>query len=179
MSTPGPTIVFCPACGAHNQPDARFCQSCGQTMTPVSPVPVTGSIAAYASHPYGGFWIRVLAWLIDIVLVYCVVLPLAFLARIGFHLFGSLLYVAGTWLYFSLLTSSEWQATVGKRVCDLRVTDLEARRLSFGRATLRYFSKILSGLILGIGYLMVAFTERKQGLHDLIAGTLVMKGRTP
>jgi uncharacterized RDD family membrane protein YckC len=59
------------------------------------------------------------------------------------------------------------------------VTDLEGRRIGFGRATGRYFAKILSALILGIGFLMVAFTQRKQGLHDMIAGTLVVRGTAP
>jgi uncharacterized RDD family membrane protein YckC len=57
----------------------------------------------------------------------------------------------------------------------IRVTDLDGGRISFGRATGRYFGKILSGLILGIGFLMAAFTERKQALHDLLAGTLVVR----
>jgi len=57
----------------------------------------------------------------------------------------------------------------------IRVTDLEGRRVSFGRATARHFSKILSGLICDIGYVMAGFTERKQGLHDMIASTLVIR----
>ena len=59
------------------------------------------------------------------------------------------------------------------------VTDLEGRRIGFGKATGRHFAKILSALILGIGFLMVAFTQRKQGLHDILAGTLVVKGQAP
>lgn len=177
MSTPGPTVVFCTACGAHNQPDARFCQSCGQTMTPVAAIPVTGSIAAFATHPFGGFWIRLVAWLVDIVLIYCVVLPLAFIAGFGLHFFGGAISMFGSWLYFSILESSSWQATVGKRIWDLRVTDLNGQRISFGRATGRYFAKWLSAMILFIGFLMIAFTERNQGLHDMLAGTLVRKGK--
>jgi uncharacterized RDD family membrane protein YckC len=74
------------------------------------------------------------------------------------------------------LESSKWQATVGKSVMNLRVTNLEGRRISFGHATGRFFAKIVSSLIpLAIGYIMAAFTERKQALHDLIAGTLVLK----
>jgi uncharacterized RDD family membrane protein YckC len=57
----------------------------------------------------------------------------------------------------------------------LKVTDLYGNRISFERATGRHFAKILSAMILCIGYLMVAFTERKQGLHDLLAGTLVRR----
>ena len=172
MSTAGSTVVFCTACGAHNAPDARFCQSCGQAMVPVQPVPITGSVAAYAEHPYGGFWIRVLAWLIDVVIIGLIV-PLAMLS--GTHVVGFGLGVFGGWLYEALLTSSSMQATLGKLILGLRVTDLQGQRISFGTATIRHFAKYLSGLILGIGYLMVAFTDRKQGLHDMIAGTLVQK----
>jgi len=83
--------------------------------------------------------------------------------------------VAG-WLYFSLCESSSWQGTVGKKVLGLRVTDMNGHRIGFGKATGRYFGKILSGLILGVGFIMIAFSEQKQGLHDMLAGTLVVKG---
>ena len=79
------------------------------------------------------------------------------------------------WLYEALMTSSSWQATVGKRVLNLKVTDDFGNRISFGRATARYFSKILSGMILCIGFIMAAFTDRKKALHDMIAGTVVVK----
>ena len=80
------------------------------------------------------------------------------------------------WLYHSLLESSSWQGTVGKKVLGLTVTDLNGHRISFGRATGRYFGQILSAMICFVGFIMVAFTERKQGLHDMMAGTLVLKG---
>jgi len=80
-----------------------------------------------------------------------------------------------TWLYYTLLESSNWQATLGKKAVGLKVTDLQGEQIGFGRANARYWSKILSGLILMIGFLMVAFTEKKQGLHDRIAKTLVVQ----
>jgi len=67
------------------------------------------------------------------------------------------------------------QATLGKRIVGLKVTDLAGNRIGFGRATGRHFAKMLSSMIMNIGYIMVAFTDRKQGLHDMLAGTLVMK----
>ncbi len=79
------------------------------------------------------------------------------------------------WLFYSLFESSSWQATPGKKLLQLKVTDLYGNRIGFGKATGRYFAKLLSGLILGIGFIMVAFTEKKQGLHDMMAGTLVVK----
>jgi uncharacterized RDD family membrane protein YckC len=79
------------------------------------------------------------------------------------------------WLYFAGLESSSMRGTLGKRACGLIVVDMEGRRLTFLRATARYFSKILSALVLLVGYLMIAFTERRQGLHDLIASTVVLR----
>jgi uncharacterized RDD family membrane protein YckC len=73
------------------------------------------------------------------------------------------------------LTSSSWQGTVGKRLLRLKVTDEAGNRIGFGRATGRFFAKILSNLLFCIGFIMIAFTDRKRGLHDMIAGTLVMK----
>jgi len=82
-----------------------------------------------------------------------------------------------TWLYFALCESSVWQGTPGKLALGIRVTDMDGQRLSFMRATGRYFAKIISYVTLGVGFLMVAWTQRKQGLHDLIAQTLVLNGR--
>jgi uncharacterized RDD family membrane protein YckC len=80
------------------------------------------------------------------------------------------------WLYFAGMESSARQATIGKSAMSLRVTNYEGQRISFGHATGRFFAKIVSGLIpFAIGYIMAAFTEKKQALHDLIAGTLVLR----
>jgi uncharacterized RDD family membrane protein YckC len=74
------------------------------------------------------------------------------------------------------MESSSYQGTLGKMALGLTVTDLEGRQISFGRATGRYFSKIITGFIpLGIGYAMAGFTEKKQALHDIIAGCLVLR----
>ncbi len=81
------------------------------------------------------------------------------------------------WLYFALLESSKWQATLGKLAMGLRVTDLAGERISLPRALGRYLAKFLSLIIFGIGFLMVAWTQRKQGLHDKLASTLVLNGR--
>jgi uncharacterized RDD family membrane protein YckC len=79
------------------------------------------------------------------------------------------------WLYFALMESSTWQATLGKKALGLEVTDLEGKRIGFGRASGRFFGKILSVLILWIGFIMAGFTEKKQALHDMLAGTLVIR----
>jgi uncharacterized RDD family membrane protein YckC len=80
------------------------------------------------------------------------------------------------WLYYAYLESGEKQGTWGKQALGLYVTDGEAKRISFGRASGRFFSKIITGLIpLGIGYIMAGFTAKKQALHDMIAGCLVLR----
>jgi len=101
----------------------------------------------------------------------------AFLGMIlGGYFAAMLFYLVLGWLYFALMESSGRQATVGKAVLSLYATDLAGRPLGFGHATGRYFAKIISGLIpFGIGYIMAGFTEKKQALHDMIAGTLVLR----
>ncbi|MEQ9362791.1 MAG: RDD family protein [Leptospirales bacterium] len=78
------------------------------------------------------------------------------------------------WLYFALMESSENSATLGKMALNIVVSDRFGRRITFERATGRYFAKIISGFTFGVGYLMVAFSSRKQALHDIIAGCLLL-----
>lgn len=96
-----------------------------------------------------------------------------FFAGFGFIMILSFLV---TWAYFAMMESSAWQGTVGKRIMGIRVTDMNGARISLGKATLRLAIKaFLSGWFL-IGYIMAFFTQRKQALHDLIAGTLILSG---
>jgi uncharacterized RDD family membrane protein YckC len=157
------------------------------------------AVAPVAGVGYGGFWIRVVACIIDAIILRVVVAPVGFIfgglglaggmmgriPHFGFPFFGlgllgggvtiiALLF--GSWLYEAFMESSSYQATLGKMICGLKVTDLNGNRISFERATGRHFAKWLSSMILGIGYIMVGFTGRKQGLHDLLAGTLVRRG---
>jgi len=83
------------------------------------------------------------------------------------------------WFYFAIFESSPRQATPGKMLMGIFVTDLEGRRLTFPRALGRILSKILSKMFCYIGYLIALFTERNQGLHDMIAGTLVLEPSYP
>ncbi|MFO0427124.1 MAG: RDD family protein [Planctomyces sp.] len=79
------------------------------------------------------------------------------------------------WIYSAGMEGSSLQATPGKMLLGIQVVDLEGRQISFGRASGRHFAKILSTIILMIGFLMALFTQRKQALHDIIAGCLVVK----
>lgn len=140
---------------------------------------------------YAGFWLRVVAYIIDAIIVGIVGFVIGMIFGVGAVSTGTdisdptgggnmllnLISIAIGVAYFAGMESSSWQATVGKKALGLVVTDLSGQRISLGRAIGRYFGKILSALILLIGFIMVAFTERKQGLHDMLAGTLVLKGQ--
>lgn len=153
---------------------------------------------------YGGFWQRFAAYFIDGLItgaaMMVLFIPLALLtgatAHLGtlgrqrgdemdpaaaaaiFTLFFGFLAVAIliSWLYHAYLESGEKQATWGKSAMGLYVTDVAGQRISFGRASGRFFAKIITGMIpLAIGWIMAAFTERRQALHDMIATTVVLK----
>ena len=175
----------CANCGAFLDQDSTFCGNCGRQVFNPSP---PGGLVSGAGQ-YAGFWIRVLAFFIDslivvgsgVVLGFALAMLLAVLGGLSDlnyvpeFVFIYLLCGVGSWLYYALMESSARQATLGKSVLGLRVTDLGGNRITFGRATGRYFGKILSGLIFDIGFIMVGITDRKQGLHDMIAGTLVLR----
>jgi uncharacterized RDD family membrane protein YckC len=143
-------------------------------------------------QPYGGFWLRFVAYFIDALIMNIAGGVIGAFVGVGIGAMGagSEVVTASTigagglsllvnWLYSAMLESSSWQATVGKKALGLVVTDESGGRIGFGRATGRYFGKILSSLILLIGFFMIGWTQRKQGLHDKLAGTLVYKARAP
>ena len=121
-----------------------------------------------AKKRYAGFWYRILAGLIDNIILAIISIPLAFA---GIPFMGFFLY----WLYFVIFQSSEKRSTLGMRVCDIKIHDEHFNKLGFWRLTGRYFATGLSGIILFIGFFMIAFTKRKQGLHDLVARTIHTK----
>lgn len=93
----------------------------------------------------------------------------------SFLVFKNPLGILFGWFFYALFESSKFQATPGKAILGLKVTDDKFEKIGFGQASGRFFGKILSGLILGIGYIMIAFTKNKQGLHDQMAHTFVLK----
>jgi uncharacterized RDD family membrane protein YckC len=207
--------MFCSKCGSNLTPGTAFCQVCGTAVSAAATVPVpagaapaitSGSVSPHWLPPvtrtYAGFWLRLVAHLIDALLVGAVggaiLVPIFFLTGLGGFLSAlehnrepdpaviasfissiallALVSILGSWLYYAYFESSDWQGTVGKKVMNLIVTDLEGNRISFGRACGRYFAKIVSGLIpLGIGYILAGVTEKKQALHDMIASCLVLR----
>jgi len=127
---------------------------------------------------YGGFWIRFLANLVDSVifftLLFLVAVGLAFAGEIGAMLIP-LLCVAGPVLYWGLMQASARQATFGKALLGMKVTTASGDRLSLGRSLGRELAKIVSAIPLMIGFLLAAFTGRKQALHDMMASTIVVR----
>jgi uncharacterized RDD family membrane protein YckC len=144
---------------------------------------------------YAGFWRRFAAYLLDGLLLTVVLVPLnliffvpmgmgmaalddlddpgAVLALLSVYWMYALVVGLGQWLYFALMESSSKQGTLGKMALGIIVTDMDGGRLSFARATGRYFAKMITGLTFTIGYIMAGFTEKKQALHDMIASCLV------
>ncbi len=130
--------------------------------------------------PYAGFWIRVAAYLIDGVLLWIVNVIISFIYLGSYSVYNSDMLLTVTSivlgvLYFTLMESSERQATLGKMAVSIRVGDQHGNRISFANALGRYLAKIISGIILGIGFMMVGWDDRKQGLHDKIADTFVFE----
>ena len=138
-----------------------------------------------------GFWLRLAAFVLDVfglVVIYTVVYI------IGLIVIGQsnaapdeaiqtrlqltrVLLIATPWLYYTVAESSRHQGTFGKRMIGLRVVDEAGRRISFARANGRFWSKQLSALTCGVGYVVCAFTQRKQALHDLMSGCYVVSIR--
>lgn len=153
---------------------------------------------------YAGFWLRFVAYIIDYIIIWVVqaFIAIPILAAVGITfvqnansmesmsesdmmgmIMGAVAAASATALlttilvvlYFTLMESSKYQATVGKLALGLIVTDESGAKLDFVKALVRNLCKIISSMILMIGYIMVGFTEKKQGLHDIIAKTLVVK----
>jgi uncharacterized RDD family membrane protein YckC len=195
--------IICNDCRASVPSNAETCPECGTVLLgQPSPPPATGTPASAESNVrssapdssptsrwnpvvdtailrgpirtvwFAGFWIRVVSWLVD----YLIGVMAVAVARVALGPVGLLLFLP-LWLFYGpIMESSAWQGTVGKRVCGLAVTDTHGERITFGRAVVRLLAKVLSLMALGIGFLMIAFQPRKRGLHDILAGTLVVHG---
>ena len=190
--------AFCNSCG---RPMVGYSISQSPAGPTDAAIPSAG-VATAAGTVYAGFWLRFVAYLIDSVVVWVAagmligvvvgivglgffrnlsagmntpnpVFPVALFAII-FAFVGVL--IIAVWLYFAWMESSETQGTLGKMALALIVTDMQGNRVSFGRASGRFFAKIVTGMVpFAIGYMMAGFTEKKQALHDMIASCLVMR----
>jgi uncharacterized RDD family membrane protein YckC len=172
---------------------------------PAAPYVAAPVVYGQPGVQFAGFWLRVVAYLIDSVIMgigfMALFIPFAVMtgltaalgsihpgedprdvgALLGGTFFLGLitlvsLALLGGWLYHAKMESSSWQATLGKKALNLRVTDMAGARVTFGRATGRHFAKLITGLIpLGVGFALAGLTERRQALHDMLAGCLVLR----
>jgi uncharacterized RDD family membrane protein YckC len=207
--------MYCSKCGTPLADDTVFCSHCGQptglaaARLPGGGIAASGVARSAATRamlvvpsPYAGFWLRLLAFLIDHILLGVVlgVVAMLSIAAIGISylrsvieglregngefpvelvsviLGAALAMCAVNWIYHAWMESSPYQGTLGKMALGLIVTDLNDQPVTFGRASGRFFARIISSLIpFEIGYIMAGFTEKKQALHDMIAGCLVLR----
>ncbi len=186
----------CQLCGQENPSEARFCSNCGTTLAlkvePVSPLaPSTPDKKPVVTIQYAGFWIRFAAAFIDYMIVNAVVgvirmltiIPIMFIGRLGYSfssipvmstliesLFPILIYL---WLFTGLKGK-----TIGKMAMGIKVIDAQGNKPDLGCAALREIvGRLVSTIALFIGFFWMAGDKEKQGWHDKIAGTHVIKSR--
>jgi len=188
--------MLCGNCGTSNRDDEKFCRGCLQPISAASDAApraatASGSVpdAAFeaATGDYAGFWRRFAAVFLDSIILMVVLIPLLVIAAVvggsmnaesggGLFLLVWLLLMMISAAYFILMEAGERGATFGKRALKIRVVDLNGERISVGRSVGRFVGHFLSGVIpFYIGYLMQVFTERRQALHDMVSGTVVVR----
>lgn len=187
-----PGFRFCPKCGGTQygpqqaQTPVSGLAAAAATANPaLPPIPAPPFAAAggidVSAMQYAGFWRRAASLVLDqlftgVVVGIPLVIALVVLGGgtgVNDNLYNFLALI-GVWVYYAVLESGQRQATWGKRVMGLVVSDMNGQRLSFGRASGRFWGHLLSCLFLGIGFFMALFTERRQTLHDKLAGTVVL-----
>ena len=150
------------------------------------PIDLPPAAKVTTASPYGGFWMRLGAHFVDGIILWIASMVLVAILMVGLGFMGAgagstdavtgiagLGIVALGQLYHAYFVSSAKMATPGKRLCGLYVTDVEGHRLGFGHALGRNLLSFFSYITLYIGFIMIAFSDRKQALHDKMAGTLV------
>lgn len=173
----------CRVCGQHNIAEARFCANCGATLVttveqvPSEAVPGTIAVAPEVAIEYMGFWIRFAAAIIDGVILFIIssilIIPTRF---VGFIYGPTIVFnIFLFWLYYWLLTGLKGQ-TIGKMAVGIKVVDAQGNKPGLGIAALREIpGKLISTIVLSIGFIWIAGDRQKQGWHDKIANTYVIK----
>lgn len=181
--------MFCAQCGIQNTDESKFCKSCGAGLIePSSPC-----INLDDKKHYANFWNRLSAFVIDSIIVGIGTIAIAFIIRqIANIIAGDYVSQNGLpdplvfvelllpgLLYNSIMESSSKQATIGKNAAGIWVSDINGNKITFTRALVRNSSKLLSAAIVFFGFFQVAFTQRKQALHDMISDCLVLSKGLP
>ena len=190
--------MHCPKCGILMLDDEFTCSNCGY----LSDIAIAANLADAQEYEkiipyYAEFWKRFLAVMLDIFflligwalflgIIYGAISLVFFIGEKSMVIstlrpfiagFGSILMLVTHWFYFTILESSSRQGTFGKQIMKIFITDMKERRISLGKANLRYFGKILSLVLLFSGFIIAGFTSKRQALHDKIAGTIVLNYR--
>ena len=121
---------------------------------------------------YAGFWHRLLAYIIDFIILVVVYFVLGMIPVIGW-----IIGIFFGWLYFAIQHSSTKKSTIGMRALDIAIVDENHNKIGFWRATANYFIVAISIVFIFIGLLMIAFTSRKQGFHNIITRTIHLKDK--
>ncbi|MBZ5661817.1 MAG: RDD family protein [Acidobacteriia bacterium] len=162
---------------------------------PAEVIPAIPAASVALVRPaYAGFWLRACAFAIDTFILSFFFATLAsayptqlmtfpdqntqsLLAIPHVTFTGFILLFVIMWAYYVFFETSSWQATPGKRLFRLYVTDLAGGKITLQRSSMRYFGRKISEVTFLVGYLIAAFTEKKQALHDIMAGCLVLRRR--
>ena len=177
---PSTSAVTCPRCRRTVEPGSLFCFSCGLPLDDVRSDLVSRTPDSAGRR--AGFWVRLGAWAIDVVILLAVQMGIIaiwpgfseyFDSDTYLHWVDLLAFILSV-LYYTVGVSV-WATTVGKRLLGLYVLRPDGAKAGFGRALGRYFASILSGLIFAIGYLMIELRSDKRGLHDLMCDTAVVR----
>lgn len=182
--------MLCPNCGTSNRDDEKFCRGCLQPLTGGRPAAgkQTATCDAIEAEEYAGFWRRLAALLVDGIVLWMIMMAVV-LVMVGLTarahadsnlpaIIVGMLVLGGPLLYFVGMESGERGATFGKRAVKIRVVNLDGERIGTGRALVRYLGHYLSYAFFYVGFLMQPFTPRKQALHDMVSGTLVVRTDT-
>jgi len=163
----GTSSRICPSCGNSVNPGANFCAWCRTQLR-------DDVALAHRKVEYAGFWIRLLAQLIDSTIMGFIASIIVFGVKDLFTALFLLSFLGPAYILGFWITQG---ATPGKMALGLRITTDDRDPLGPIGAIIRYVGYSVCGLTLGFGYLMIAFTAEKRGLHDFIAGTMVIKTR--
>ncbi len=159
--------MYCPYCGSVNGDNAFLCSECNANLSLIS-------LQDTELSPYVDFGKRFTAWAIDTVIVSLFIVCILIVDPELSFIFILMGYIVTEMIYFAGFESSKKQATPGKQTLGIKVTDLEGNRISFGKAVFRYVVKMIAGDTFGIGYLAIIFSKKKQGLHDMAVGSVVV-----
>jgi uncharacterized RDD family membrane protein YckC len=195
--------MYCSKCGRETDAEGKFCQWCGADLTATPPRPVIRRRRGILTENYAGIGRRFVAFIVDLLFILFIDLVLTGLFGLseGFRMINQrlhhlpytdqsgqvvnalvpipvilsvgILVILVPWLYYAILECSKNQATLGKIALRIAVTDLHGDRITFSRATLRFYAKILVLITFFVGFIIVAFSRQKQGLHDIVAGCLM------